>query len=182
MFFGMPHFSHLLRHTAAVPKGFLRYYVLKLLREKPMSGSEIMSEIEKRSFRGWKPSPGSIYPLLSWLQENEYTEEPIEQTPGIKRYILTEKGKEFLGEHEKRREELRERFQFCTPTFFGPFMFNHHPKKARELVKAERELIMTASRVLELSREKDTNEALDKAMKILEEATEKMENINKELQ
>lgn len=39
--------KRLLRHTAMVPKGFLRFYVLILLREKPMSGSEIMDEIEK---------------------------------------------------------------------------------------------------------------------------------------
>ena len=176
----MPHFSHLLKHTAAVPKGFLRYYVLKLLSEKPMSGSEIMNEIERRSFRGWKPSPGSIYPLLSWLQENEYTKEQPEQTPGIKRYLLTDKGKAFLKEHEARREELRERFQCCTPTFFGPFMFNSHPKEARELVRAERELIMTSSRLLELSKDKDSKEALDKVVRILKEANKKMADINLE--
>ena len=32
-----------LQHTAAVPKGFLRYRVLQLLREQPMSGSELTS-------------------------------------------------------------------------------------------------------------------------------------------
>jgi DNA-binding PadR family transcriptional regulator len=176
----MVHFSHLLKHTAAVPKGFLRHYVLKLLSEKPMSGSEIMSGVEKRSFRGWKSSPGSIYPLLSWLQENEYTKEQTEQTPGIKRYILTDKGKEFLKEHEKRKEELRERFQLCTPTFFGPFMFNYHQKEARELVRAERELIMTTSKLLELSRDNNSKEVLDKAVEVLNEAIKKMTNINLE--
>jgi len=40
-------FRRLLRHTASVPKGFLRHYVLNLLREKPMSGSELMEEIEE---------------------------------------------------------------------------------------------------------------------------------------
>ena len=40
---------HWMRHIAAVPKGFLRYELLRLLSEKPMSGSEIMTEIEKRT-------------------------------------------------------------------------------------------------------------------------------------
>jgi len=44
-----------------VPKGFLRYQVLRLLKEKPMSGSEIMSEIEEETDGNWRPSPGSIY-------------------------------------------------------------------------------------------------------------------------
>ena len=43
------HFGHWMRHMASVPKGFLKYSVLKLLNEKPRSGSEIMSEIEKQS-------------------------------------------------------------------------------------------------------------------------------------
>jgi len=40
---------------------------LILLNEKAMSGSEIAEEIEY--YADWKPSPGSIYPLLSSLQE-----------------------------------------------------------------------------------------------------------------
>ncbi|MBS7627233.1 PadR family transcriptional regulator, partial [Candidatus Bathyarchaeota archaeon] len=55
---------HWLRHTAMVPKGFLRYKVLKLLKEKPMAGSEIMGVIEEQTGGYWRPSPGSIYPLL----------------------------------------------------------------------------------------------------------------------
>ncbi|RLI42575.1 hypothetical protein DRO59_03770 [Candidatus Bathyarchaeota archaeon] len=53
-------FRHWIRHTASVPKGFLRYYVLKMLKEKPMSGSEIMREIERETGGRWKPSPGSV--------------------------------------------------------------------------------------------------------------------------
>jgi len=106
-----PPFRHWMRHMAMVPKGFLRYQVLKLLSEKPMSGSEIMSEIEKQTNGHWKPSPGSIYPLLAWLQDKGYIKEVPEQEAGTKRYTLTEQGKNFLEEHEKRREELRRRFR-----------------------------------------------------------------------
>jgi len=89
-----------MRHTAAVPKGFLRYYVLKLLNEKPMSGSEMMSEIEKQTNGCWKPSPGSIYPLIAWLQDQGHIKEAPEQEAGIKRYTLTEQGKTFSKEQE----------------------------------------------------------------------------------
>jgi len=86
----LPPFRHWLRHMAAVPKGYLRYQVLELLNEKPMSGSEIMNEIEKRTGGCWKPSPGSVYPLLAWLQDNGYVREvPVEES-GVKRYTLTD--------------------------------------------------------------------------------------------
>ena len=89
-----------------VPKGFIRYRVLESLNEKPMSGSEIMTDIEGQTGGFWKPSPGSIYPLLSWLQDNGHVKElPMEN--GLKRYELTEKGKKLLFEQRKIRKHLR---------------------------------------------------------------------------
>ena len=85
-----------LRHTASVPKGLLRFYVFKLLKDKPMSGSEIMEAVKKQTGGQWKPSPGSVYPLLTWLRENNYTKELPKEVTGIKRYMLTEKGEKFL--------------------------------------------------------------------------------------
>ena len=69
------HKRNLIRHTATVPKGFIRFHVLRALNEKPMSGSELMEKIEKHAGGFWKPSPGSIYPLLSSLQEHGYIKE-----------------------------------------------------------------------------------------------------------
>lgn len=43
------HKRNWLRHTAMVPKGFIRYHVLEALNEKPMSGSEMMEQIEKHT-------------------------------------------------------------------------------------------------------------------------------------
>lgn len=64
----------LLRHTASVPKGLLRYITLQLLRDAPRSDSEIMDEIGRRNGGQWTPSPGSVYPLLARLRDNGYTE------------------------------------------------------------------------------------------------------------
>jgi len=111
-------FRHWMRHTAMVPKGFLRFYVLKLLSEKPMSGSEVMQEIENMSRGNWKPSPGSIYRLMAWLQERGYVEETPTAEKGIKRYALTEHGKKFLEESAQGKEEIQRRFRFIGPPFF----------------------------------------------------------------
>ena len=40
-----------------------------------MSGSEIVGKIERETGGKWKPSPGSIYPLLGGLQEKGFTQE-----------------------------------------------------------------------------------------------------------
>ena len=51
--------------SVGVPRGLLKFLVLKMINEKPMSGVEIVEEIEKQT-GSWKPSSGSIYPLLSF--------------------------------------------------------------------------------------------------------------------
>ncbi|MDA4115013.1 MAG: PadR family transcriptional regulator [Thaumarchaeota archaeon] len=49
-------------------RGFLRPQVLELFEEQPMNGVDIMNKLQEMS-RGWyRPSPGSIYPLLEQLE------------------------------------------------------------------------------------------------------------------
>ena len=174
-------FRHWMRHMAVVPKGFLRYYVLRLLNEKPMSGSEIMNEIEKRTDGRWKPSPGSIYPLIAWLQDKGYAKEVPEQEAGIKRYTLTDQGKAFLEEHVKRKEELRRRFGFFMPPFPGLPWFDFYPKKTRELVEAGKKLVKANWNLLDSLREKYSEEVIIEAKEIIEQAAEKIDEIAKKL-
>jgi DNA-binding PadR family transcriptional regulator len=90
-----------------VPRGMLRPITLILLKEKPMSGSEIAEEIEY--ITEWKPSPGSIYPLLSGLQEEELIEPKEDSDPSLKRFSLTAKGAEELELHQSYDREFRSR-------------------------------------------------------------------------
>ncbi len=166
---------------ASVPKGFLRYYVLRLLNEKPMSGSEIMNEIEKRTDGRWKPSPGSIYPLIAWLQDKGYTKEVPEQEAGIKRYTLTDQGKAFLQEHVKRKEELRKRFGFFRPPFPELPWFNFYPEKTRGLVEAGKKLVRAGWNLMDSLREKYSEEVATEAKEVIEQAAEKLNEIAKKL-
>jgi len=178
-------FKHWMRHMAMVPKGFLRYQVLKLLSEKPMSGSEIMSEIEKQTNGNWKPSPGSIYPLLSWLQDKGYIKEATEQQEaGTKRYTLTEQGKNFLEEHVKRREEMRKRFKHFGPGpgFMGPMWFEFYPEEAKELRRATKDLAVAVWNLRDSLRREYSEKAAEEAKRALEEAAKKIQDIAKKLQ
>jgi len=174
-----PRFGHWM---AAVPKGFLRYYVLKLLSEKPMSGSEIMNEIEKRTDGRWKPSPGSVYPLLAWLREKEYIKEIPEQEAGIKRYTLTDKGKALLQEYIERREEFRKKFGAIMSPFSPLLWFDFHPEKIREMAKAGENLVAACWKLLDALREKYSEEVIIKAKEVIERATEELNKIVKKLE
>jgi DNA-binding PadR family transcriptional regulator len=166
---------------ASVPKGFLRYYVLRLLNEKPMSGSEIMNDIEKRTDGRWKPSPGSIYPLLAWLQDKGYTNEVAEQEAGIKRYTLNNQGKAFLQEHVKRREELRKRLGFFTPPFHGFPWSNFYHEETRELTEAGKKLIQAGWNLMDALHKKYSEEVAIEAKEVIEKASERLDEIAKKL-
>lgn len=176
-----PRFRHLLRHMAAVPKGFLRYQVLELLNEKSLSGSEIINEIEKRTNKLWKPSPGSVYPLLAWLQDNGYIREVPTEESGIKRYTLTDKGKKLLEEQRKIREQFRDGWKFLAPPFFGIMWCGLPAEKAAELRESSRRLLKAFASIGINVGEKFSEHVFKETVKVLNEAADKLEEINKKL-
>lgn len=78
-------------------KGMLRDIVLYILAFKgEMTGAQIIDEIERWSFGFWRPSPGSIYPLLDDLEREGLIK--ISRIDGVRKYYtLTEEGKKALG-------------------------------------------------------------------------------------
>ncbi|HEV2226515.1 MAG TPA: PadR family transcriptional regulator [Nitrososphaerales archaeon] len=54
-------------HPQAIPRGFLRIYILTTLSRAPATGYEIMQRIDERTEGAWRPGPGTIYPLLKTL-------------------------------------------------------------------------------------------------------------------
>jgi DNA-binding PadR family transcriptional regulator len=172
---------HWTRHTAIVPKGFIRYQVLDLLNEKPMSGSEIMNEIEKKTDGQWRPSPGSIYPLLSWLQENSYIKELPTEQDSMKRYMLTDEGKTLWAEQRKIRTKFRKEARFIPPPFLGGLWFRIPPEKTVEL---RRSIHRVFSAFFELGgnlEEKFSAQTIENVQKILNETAEKLEELNRKL-
>ena len=49
-------------------RGCLRPAVLRLLGEQPMNGIELMDKMQEMSMGWYRPSPGSVYPLLEQLE------------------------------------------------------------------------------------------------------------------
>lgn len=181
--FGRDCFSslkHWLRHMAVVPKGFLRYQVLELLNEKPMSGSEMMNEIEKRTNGWWKPSPGSIYPLLAWLQDNGYIIE-VEKEEGVKRYALTEKGRHLLEDQRKMLHHFSMGERFFIPPFISSFLVRlpwEETKEVREALKRLFKALFNLGLALE---EHFSERALNEILNILNETSQRIEDLEKKL-
>jgi DNA-binding PadR family transcriptional regulator len=176
----MFHRRNWLRHNAMVPKGFLRFHVLEALNQKPMSGSELMEEIHKHTGGNWKPSPGSIYPLLAWLQDNSFVKElPTEN--GFKRYELTQSGKEFLEEQTKIREKFRTDAGFMTNPFFDRFFGSIPQEKSNQIRASMKQLMVSSLKLGKTLRENYSEKDLDEALKILDEAAKKIDEINTKL-
>ncbi len=81
-------------------RGSLKYDVLAILAEGPRHGYEIMGAIEER--RGFRPSPGSIYPALQMLDEGDFLDS--REVDGKRVYSITETGRAMLDEHLKSPE------------------------------------------------------------------------------
>ncbi len=75
--------------------GFLSFYILHLLNEKPLYGEEIRNLINETTNELWKPNPGFIYPVLKEMRKEKLIkgEWNLEGSHPRKIYEITEKGK-----------------------------------------------------------------------------------------
>jgi DNA-binding PadR family transcriptional regulator len=121
--------------TEGVPRGLLRFLVLKFLAEKPLSGAEIVEKIAQETNGKWKPSFGSIYPLQSGLQERGFNElSKVEG--GIKKYTLTNEGMKFFGVHGKLGEKFMAKMQFLAPPFIEVFHFGIYDENLQSAIES----------------------------------------------
>src|SRR5947209_8168474 len=75
--------------------GELRLLALAMIAERPCHGYELMKAIEERMSGSYSPSPGVMYPTLSWLDDMGYVAVEAQDT-GRKRYSITAEGEAFL--------------------------------------------------------------------------------------
>lgn len=66
-----------------------------MIAEQPRHGYELMKVIEERFGGAYTPSPGVIYPTLSWLEDMGYAAIDAEGG-GRKRYRVTPEGEAYL--------------------------------------------------------------------------------------
>ncbi|MGP0222394.1 PadR family transcriptional regulator [Paenarthrobacter sp. NCHU4564] len=80
-------------------RGDVRAAILSLLAESPSNGYGLIKTIAEKTAGAWRPSPGSVYPTLQQLED----EELIAATGEGRRteFTLTEAGREYVAGHQE---------------------------------------------------------------------------------
>ncbi len=117
-------------------RGDVRAAILLLLETEPRNGYQMIQALEERSHGAWRPSPGSIYPVLNQL-EDEGLVVAIDSDNG-RRFTLSDAGRSFVDE---RRESLGVPWEAASASLSQP---------RKELMLALRESAGAIRQVLEV--------------------------------
>jgi DNA-binding PadR family transcriptional regulator len=89
-------------------QGDLKYVILRLLEEKPRHGYDIIKELESRFGGQYAPSPGTVYPTLTMLEDLGYAR-VVPEEGGKKIYEITDEGRKHLADHSSTVDDIFER-------------------------------------------------------------------------
>jgi DNA-binding PadR family transcriptional regulator len=78
-------------------QGDLKLLALALIAEQPRHGYELIKLIEEKTSDCYSPSPGVVYPTLTFLEEAGYV--TAESEGAKKRYTITAEGRAYLDEN-----------------------------------------------------------------------------------
>ena len=82
----------------------LQLIMLALLQDGPRHGYDIIKSLQEHSSGLYPPSPGVVYPALTYLEEAGLA---VSETEGSKRrYRVTDAGREYLAKHRATADEL----------------------------------------------------------------------------
>ncbi|MCU0118634.1 PadR family transcriptional regulator [Pseudomonas sp. B2M1-30] len=97
--------------------GDLKLLLLALIAEQPCHGYDLIRQIEGLFDGAYSPSPGVIYPTLTFLEESELISGDAEG--GKKRYAVTEAGRVFLSEQAVALDGVRMRIDVSKRSLRG---------------------------------------------------------------
>ena len=115
------------RPTTCAPRrmlaqGDLRLIALALIAEAPRHGYEIIKLVEEKTADWYSPSPGIVYPTLTYLEEAGYVTACAEGSKKL--YTITDEGRAYLEANRDlvdvvldRLAALGERVQPLAPRF-----------------------------------------------------------------
>src|SRR6478735_2052479 len=97
----------MMRAGRMLAQGDLRLLALALIAEQPRHGYEIIKVLEERTEGWYAPSPGIVYPTLTYLEEAGYV---TAQADGAKRlYTITAEGRAYLEQNRAFVDAVLER-------------------------------------------------------------------------
>jgi len=96
-FGGGRHGDDTMRPGRMLGQGDLRLIVLALIAEQPRHGYDIIKVLEEKTAGWYAPSPGIVYPTLTYLEEAGHAVGEMEGAK--KRYAITDDGRAYLAEN-----------------------------------------------------------------------------------
>ncbi len=122
----------------------LRLVLLTLLAERPSYGYELIKALEDRSGGFYSPSPGMVYPALTWLEEVGYAAVTSEGTKKL--YAISDAGREYLAQHQEAADTILSQLEHIARRLgrmreaFSGFEEDEDAGNSREIWQARREL------------------------------------------
>jgi DNA-binding PadR family transcriptional regulator len=147
-------------------KGYFKFLILDLLKDRPHYGYEIIRALEERFHGFYSPSPGIVYPTLQMFEEMGYV--TSSQQDGKKIYTITDAGREFLVEREKTAEDVVSQID----KWWNPEVHGKLQKIMREMWETGR---LIGYRAHELDADK-----LEQIMKVISQTHKDIESIVRE--
>jgi DNA-binding PadR family transcriptional regulator len=96
-----------MRAGRMLAQGDLRLIALALIAEEPRHGYEIIKLVEEKTADWYSPSPGIVYPTLTYLEEAGYVTASTEGTKKL--YTITEQGRDHLKSNRDLADVVLER-------------------------------------------------------------------------
>jgi DNA-binding PadR family transcriptional regulator len=98
--------------------GDLRLVLLALIAERPRHGYELIKEIEQRFGGAYAPSPGSVYPTLTLLEELGHIRASAVEG-GKRLFEITAEGRAFLAENQAAVDGVMNRMDLAARAMAG---------------------------------------------------------------
>ncbi len=146
-------------------QGDLKLVILRLLDEKPRHGYEIIKEIEDRFGGTYSPSPGTVYPTLTLLEDLGYARAMPEEG-GKKIYEITDEGRQHLKENERTIDDIFTRIEEFAQSIFG-----------EPMMEVNRGLKNVASAVYGSKRSGRSAEQMKRIREILDRAAKEIDSL-----
>jgi DNA-binding PadR family transcriptional regulator len=105
------------RRTQMFESGEVKFVILRLLREKPRHGYEVIKALEEQMSGCYTPSAGTVYPTLQLLEDEGYVR--VVEADGKKVYHITPEGERYLEEHRDLLDEILDRVRETVRDFTG---------------------------------------------------------------
>ena len=128
-------------------RGDVRAAVLLLLAEQSRNGYQLIQELEERSHQTWRPSPGSVYPVLSQLEDEGLV--VAAATDAGRVYTLTDAGRRYV---EERREGFGLPWEAAAAAMGEPRF---------DLVRTMRQVVAATRQVMEAGSEQQIRAATE---------------------